>query len=295
MTRLPLPTLAAATALLLACAPAASAQDGRGNPIETLIFPSQQVTLSAPIDAILKDVAVAEGEFVKKGALLATMDDRLQKIEVQKAELNANNVAPLEEAELILAEQQNELERAEDILDQEAGQEWEVRKARVRRDQAEVRVDNIREEQKINQAEVALQKQLLDQYDLLAPFDAVVLRRNAEPGATLQRGDEVVSLIKLHPLKAEAQIPVQYYDQLRVGQDYPFTDATLGFGEIRGELTFVAPLIDSASNTFRCVFEIDNPELTMPAGFEVFLNPADILAGAEAEARSADTSASAAD
>ena len=264
--------LTTALAASLLAAPALAAT----GPIEVLVFPSQQVTLSAPIDGILEEIPVEEGLTVKEGERVARMDDGMQRIEVVKAELNAANQAPLQEAALILEETQIRLERAQESMEKEAASEWEVRGAQVERDRAEVQRDNAVEVAKINQAEVTLQKELLEQYDLRAPFDGVVLRRSQEPGANLQRGDEIVSLIKLHPLKAEAHVPVEFYDQLVVGQQYPLTDATLGFDKLNAELIFIAPLIDSASNTFRVVFEIDNEDLSMPAGFEVFLSPQSI-------------------
>ena len=43
-------------------------------------------------------------------------------------------------------------------------------------------------------------------------------------------------------------------------------------GRIEGQLKYAAPVVDAATQTFRCVFTINNQDLRLPAGFSVRLD-----------------------
>ena len=80
-------------------------------------------------------------------------------------------------------------------------------------------------------------------------------------------------MVSLHPLRARIQLPIELYGRLRVGETYRLEpDFVISREKIPARLISLDPVIDSASRTFRCLFEIDNPEETLPAGFVVFLS-----------------------
>lgn len=249
-------------------------QSAAAEPIEGLVVPSKQVTLAAPLDGIVETLPFEENTPVTADDVVAKMDDRLQTVEVLKATVRAESQAALEEAELIREEMQIMLDRAEEALASNAASEWEVRRARLQRDQADASLRSTRDSMKLAEAEKQLQLEILAQHELHAPFDGRVLRRLVEPGATLQRGGEILVLIQLDPLEAELFMPLDYFGQLEEGKAYTLTaDRSITDAPLRARLKTVDPLIDSASRTFRCVFEIPNPDESLPVGFSVFFDP----------------------
>ncbi len=240
-------------------------------PVEGLVVPSKQVTLAAPLDGILESLPFEENQPVEAGAVVAKMDDRIQQVEVLKAKVRAESRAALEEAELVRDEMQIMLDRAEEALASNAASEWEVRRARLQRDQAIAKVASTQDGMKLAAAERDLQLEILAQHELHAPFDGRVLRTLVEPGATLQRGSEILVIVQLDPLEAELYMPLSMFGKLEAGADYTLrADPSITDAPLPATLKTIDPLIDSASRTFRCVFEIDNPDEKLPAGFSVF-------------------------
>ncbi|MEM1098049.1 MAG: efflux RND transporter periplasmic adaptor subunit [Planctomycetota bacterium] len=233
-------------------------------------MPSARVTLAAPLDGIVEQIPFDETQAVRAGDVVVKMDDAIQRVEVLKATVRVESEAALEEAELIQQEMQIMLDRAEDALARNAASDWEVRRARLQRDQAIASVQSTKDSMKLAQAELELQQEILAQHELKAPFDGLVLRRLVEPGATLQRGGEMLVLVKLDPLEAEVFMPIEAYGELQVGTAYQLApDPSISEQPLTGTLKTIDPLIDSASRTVRCVFEIPNPDGLLPAGFEV--------------------------
>ncbi len=272
------PLLACLVLAAFTLPPAASAER-----IQGLVDPSREVTLAAPLDGIVAELHCEEGDRVTEGQVLALMDDRLQQVEVEKAQLRAEAEAPLQEAEAVLAEQQITVERAEASLAGGAAGDWEVRRARLQRDQAAAALLDAQDQQKLAATELRLQKELLARHRVQSPFDGRVTRRLVEPGTNLQRGGDVLSLVSLKPLHARIYLPIEMFGRLKVGETYPLEpDFVISTQTIRAKLIAQDPVIDSASRTFRCLFEIDNADEALPAGFVVFLDTDDVPAAASA-------------
>lgn len=260
-------------ALLTACltlwAHAASAQRAEGT-----VQPSKEVVLNAPVAAVLGTMNVREGDRVGADEPLALMDDGLQQVAVKAALLEAESDTAIENAKLVLQDTQIQLDRIRESETRGAASEWEVRRAEL---QVKVEAANLKqtqEQQMLARVNLELERQRLKRYAVLAPFAGRVLRVAAQAGASLTQQDPILSLVALHPLEAVFHLPATSYGQLKTGKEYPL-DLTLELSEgkpITARLINIDPVIDPASQTFRVVFEIDNADESMPAGFPVYLS-----------------------
>jgi RND family efflux transporter MFP subunit len=238
---------------------------------EGVTRPSQQVRLSAPTDGIVAEVLVPEGAVVEAGQPLIQMDDEVQRLATESARLQAESTAQIERAEYALKESEILLDRIQQSFERDAASEWEVRRTALNRDQAAADLRLARDNQKLAQKRYELEIARLERYRLDAPFDGVVIRRMVEPGATVQREDELIMVVSRSPIRAEIHLPARVYGDLKVGSRYRLIGSTPAPEQLVGELTVVDALIDPASQTFRCLFEIDNPDGSIPAGFVVRL------------------------
>ncbi len=261
--------------LVPACAALAHAQadapSWRPDDLTGIARPSHQVTLTAPLDGVLDEILVSEGDDVTAGQTVARMDDGIQRAAVEVARLRAESTGEMRQAELSLAEAQILVDRYTQAYEKDAASDWEVRRAELQRDQAAARRDGLREQRQQARANLALELARLERHRINVPFDGRVVREAAEPGATLARGDSVLIIIALDPLEAELHLPAALYGQLQSGDK-----VTLEAGEpVNRDLTATVkitdPVIDPASRTFRCMFTIDNADKQMPAGFTVQL------------------------
>lgn len=241
------------------------------NNCEGLIVPSRRVQLNAPMTGILAEVIVEEGDAVAQGQVLARMDDRLQQLTVEAARQRAASEADVQRTAATLAEMQIMLERAQEVYEADAASEWEVRRARLQRDQAKAEHQAAIEARELAQTNLKLEEQKLAQHRVVAPFDGRVVRIEAEGGGTLTQRDPILSLVALDPLEAEIYMPVTLYGELKPNASYRLHAEAPIHAELVGELIVLDPVIDSASRTFRCIFRIANPDSTLPAGATVRL------------------------
>ncbi|MCC7407005.1 MAG: efflux RND transporter periplasmic adaptor subunit [Phycisphaeraceae bacterium] len=261
-------TLLAATLALLPGQTTAPLENQR---LEGLALPVKQVTLSAPMPGIVAELRVDEGDRVEQDQVLAVMDDRVQKVTVEGTRLQAQSTAEVRKAELARDEAQIMLERLEEAHANDAASDWEVRRLEVQRNQAEAEVVAAREAKDIAQVRLRLEEQRLSLYYIRAPFSGVIIRRIVEAGVTATTETQILSMAQLDSLEAPIFLPVEIYGQLRQGWTYDLTALAPVNRTIKGRLKLIDPVIDPASKAFRCVFEIENANLSLPAGFTVRL------------------------
>ncbi|MCC7204373.1 MAG: efflux RND transporter periplasmic adaptor subunit [Phycisphaeraceae bacterium] len=239
--------------------------------LEGLALPVKQVTLSAPMPGIVADLRVDEGDRVEQDQVLAVMDDRVQKVTVEGTRLQAESTAEIRKAELARDEAQIMLERLEEAHANDAASDWEVRRLQVQRDQAEAELVAAREAKDIAQVRLRLEEQRLSLYYIRAPFSGVIIRRIVEPGVTATTETQILSMAQLDELESPIFLPVEIYGQLKQGWTYELMALAPVNRTIRARLKLIDPVIDPASKAFRCVFEIENADLSLPAGFTVRL------------------------
>ncbi len=283
----PRPALLAALLLLAVLLPVTLAQESRvremantpgGEAVvrfEGLLRPSKRVLLNAPRDGVLAELTVAEGARIAEGAVLASMDDRLQALRVEAAQLQAQSDAEVRSAALAVEDATITLERQREAFNKGAASDWEVRRAELELGRATVEGEAAAERRALAEVQLRLEQQALDEHKLTAPFDARVVRIAAERGATLTRQDPVMELVDLRELHAEVYIPIERFPELEVGRVYPLELAVAGWDaserRVTGRLRNAEPVSDPASRSFRGVFIVDNSKGRIPSGVPVVL------------------------
>lgn len=234
-----------------------------------VVRPSRQVTLTAPVSGILEELTVELGDRVEEGDLLMRMDDGLQALVVASAKLQSESDIELKAETLAKEEAGIMYERAAEAFRNKAASEWEVRRAKLQLEQAEASVTAAGEKRELAKVNLKLEEEKLRRYRLTAPFKAIIDEVNTEEGATLGTQDKILTLINLDPLEAELYLPASMHGKVRIGESYTLQTDQPGLGPFKGKVTFVSQNLDFASQTFRCVMEIPNPDWKHPAGFMV--------------------------
>lgn len=237
-----------------------------------IVKPTRYVVLRAEaVGQVIPGELAAEGEARSAGELIARLADRGQAEAVALAQMRSESDLSVRRAVEAVNELQLRLEQAKDMVKQDAGTDWEVRQARVQLELSKIDLAIAKQDRDAAALQFDLEQARLERFALKAPFDGRVMKLEAQPGATVDQGDPVAVFASLTELKAELFLPVARYGQMEVGQRYELqAGAPVGRG-LRAELKWVDPMIDPASQTFRCVFAIDNSDLSLPAGFLVWL------------------------
>lgn len=159
------------------------------------LMPDEEVDLSFEASGKIIDINFTEGSSVKKGQLLAKVND--SQLQAQLARLEAQ--MPLAEDRVF---RQNALLQR-DAVSKEAYEQVKTELATLHAD-----IENVK-------ASIAMT-------ELRAPFDGVIGLRQVSTGAYASPTTVIAKLTKITPLKVEFAVPERYARQIRKGSNLTF-------------------------------------------------------------------------
>jgi RND family efflux transporter MFP subunit len=185
---------------------------------------SQRVELSTPVSGVVKAVNVQVGDQVRKGQVLLSLDSTTYQASVAETESAITRYkAETEEAK-------RDLDRVQDLHERTVVATAEL-------DQAKLRLVKSQSMLAEAQAHLRQDRKALDDTLLRAPFDAVVILRDAEPGLSVAAGLEprmLLTLAKSGEMIARINLPSPQIDKLKTGQTVTVTVAGTNYtGKIK--------------------------------------------------------------
>ena len=244
----------------------------------------------------LISIQVEEGDTVKKGALLARIDDGDPKLASKRAELelesaraDAENAVRVQLAQKTLELAKSELARGERTRDlfENAITDEEIERRRLKVDRAELEVRQSEHEARQAQIHARLSDNALqlanrqvERCRIIAPLSGVVVQINRRAGEWVQPGDAVLRIVRLDRLRAEGFLKASQLTLVKPGQAVSLR-TKLGNGQEKtfpGVLTFISPEIIAADNRVRVWAEVQNKDLMLRPGMR-----ASLLIDADAE------------
>lgn len=213
---------------------------------------SQRVELAAPASGVVQAVHVNVGDRVKKGQTLLTLDAAAYSAGV--AEAQAEVVRAEEEAR----DAKRNLDRVQELYNRTVIALTELEQAQVRQVRAKTQVDGAKAKLAANQ------KQLRDAA-VRAPFDALVLVRQAEPGQTVAsqfQPQTLFALARAGEMVARGKASLAQVEKLKVGdavtvevnkQSYSGKIKTLGLEPVgeKGDVGYPVDVLFSTKEVLR--------------------------------------------
>ena len=229
------------------------------------------VEITSQADGVVRSVAVEEGDFVRKGSLLASLDDRDLQIDLALAEQRlAQTKAQRESAEIRrekadtqIRNQRADLERNEEALAEGLVSDTEVAAMRHRLDDllhdqrveaATVRERNHRIEEL--ESEIRKVKLLISRTRIVAPFSCRVTERAVELGQTVRNSDKLFKVGVFTPLFADVHLAEQDSQRVRPEQKAVIRMSTDGGEEVKGRVVRVSPVVDDSTGTVKVTTEL---------------------------------------
>ena len=253
--------------LLLALPATARAEEVRG-----AVRPVHVADLAPLIDGTVEEIAVREGARVRRGDVLLRMNDDVQQARVVLARTSAEATGEIRQAEAALAEAQAVAARTAAAASRGAATPQELGQAQARAATARAAVQAATERRAVEERRLATEIAVAAQYAIRAPFDGEVTRIEVAPGASLSRTDHPLTVADLSMLEAVLFVPARLVHLLHEGDMLTLHLGAPVGRDVQARLRHIDPQMEGGSARFRCVFVIDNPGSTMPAGMEARLD-----------------------
>lgn len=239
-----------------------------------LALASKRVELKSSVPGRIDELMVEDLDAVTAGQDVARIDDAEPRVRVERARLAAETTTAIEMAELEVEATAHQVKKLTE-LDRSASS-WERKQAEIALKQAEVRVKLEQEAHDLAQLDLSYAEAILDDYRMRAPFNGRVIRVLVEAGVSVEIDNPLMIVAQLDPLEAHLYLPLEWFDRLKRGDRYYLAAGAPVDGEVIGVVKNVDLEIDPASQTFRAVFTIDNPDERLPARFQITaLRPVD--------------------
>jgi len=194
----------------------------------------QGVTVSADLPGVIDAIAFESGRLVTQGTVLATLDTRQERAQLEAAEAQLN-LSRLN------------LERARGL--REGGV------------LSQADLDNALATQAQNEARVGEIKATIQRKTIRAPFSGILGIRHANLGQYLAAGDRIVSLQSLDPIYVNFSVPQQEVGRVKIGAGVR-VKAQGAAGpptELAGRVTALDSVVDEATRNVQVQATLPNP------------------------------------
>ena len=240
--------------VLTAALPAAAAES-----LEGFTEPFRVVNVATTETGVVAKVLVREGDLVKKGQELATLDSDLHLTLLAIAAEQMKGVGRLQSAKSELELQQNRLEKLTLLREKGHARQEEVERTRADVAIARSHVLSIQEDLAVRKLEHEKASLQLARRTIRAPLDGVVTKTIKSEGEFVAPNDPVlVTISKLDPLLANFSVPSGQLAAIRVGWEVEVVIEASG-KRVRGVVETISPVTDAGSGTVPIKVRLDNP------------------------------------
>ncbi|SHM63799.1 efflux RND transporter periplasmic adaptor subunit [Rhizobacter sp. OV335] len=216
------------------------------------------VDIRPQVASTITQVHIKEGQFVKAGELLFTLDARTDEVNVAKAQ------AQLEKDLASLADAQRQLTRSKDLLAQNFVSQSAV-------DSSQTLVEGSQAVVSSDRAALAAAKVALGYNRIVAPGAGRAGAINVFPGSSVQPATStLVTLTQIDPIAVGFNLPQRNLGEalrnLQSGRGVVTAVLPEGRGTLTGKLQFVDNNIDASSGTVKVKAVFDNRQQTLWPG-----------------------------
>jgi len=248
-------SVAVATASLLVSVSARGQETSQGPIVQGITKPYVHAKPGVNTFGTVFELPVKEGQQVKAGDILLRQDDRQERAELEKLELEAASNVRVEAADADLKIKQLQLTRVKELAANGNSSPFEVEDAQSKVIYADAQAKIARLELEKAKRDAEKQRVKVDQMNIKSPVNGRVESIDVAVGDTSDPQKPVMSVVQNDPLKVEFYLPVSQASKLKMGDDvqvrYPTEEQWLA-----AKVTFKSPFADAASDTQKIVLEM---------------------------------------
>jgi membrane fusion protein, multidrug efflux system len=231
------------------------------------IVVENQVELAAQRDGVVAEVLVETGASVRKGQLLARLDDRQLTADRDAAAAKARSTeADLKNWESGAKVAQAERDRSEQLWKANIIAKEQAEKTQYQYDATEFEVDRQREDMKFAQENLKSLELELEKTRITAPFDGVVARRYLHVGQEVTKNDHLFWISAVSPLRVKFALPESYLGRVHKGTELIVVTAATPGEAHEARVMLVSPVVDPSSDTIDVTAELRGSSTNLRPG-----------------------------
>lgn len=209
-------------------------------------LPDKQATLYSKVSGYLSRIAVDVGDRVKAGQFIA---------EIQSPEIDQQ----INTLKAGIENKQKILQRTKDLADQGFFSRQSL--------------DNAQTDVNISQSQLSELRTVSRFRVLNAPFDGIITRRFADPGALVQNAATnqtsalpIVTIADTRKLKVSVYVEQAEAPNVKPGQEAEIVDAANAARKVKGQISRISGELDARTRTLLAEVDFDNKDGTFVAG-----------------------------
>jgi len=193
----------------------------------------QEAQIIAKAQGLVKDIYIEEGDFVKEGEILASLEDSELLLLLKQAELKTDNA-------------RREHLRGKEMFQNQLMSEEEFEKLKYQNEAAETE----KEVAKLNYKYTKIR----------APFTGKITERMIKKGQHVKLQDHLFSIADFDPLVAKLYLPEKEVNRFKTGQKAYITPDANPDKRLVGTVARISPIVDPQTGTVKVTVDVDETQ-----------------------------------
>ena len=229
----------------------------------------RRATVSSKVTGKVLEVFIEEGQSVKKGQVLARLDDAQMRaaLDVARAQLTASERSAAED-EARLREADRQYKRLEQLVNEKVVGRAEVDTAQSAVESLTARIALVKQQVEVAKKQVAALETDLADTVVRAPFDGVAISKDAQPGEMISPVSAgggftrtgIGTIVDMSSLEIEVDVSEQYINRVKAGQPVEAILDAYPDWRIPAHVITTVPTADRQKATVRVRLGFDRPE-----------------------------------
>ena len=224
--------------------------------------------IRSPVDGLIQRVHVDRGQTVRRGQLLATLDDSVERVAAEGARHRAGMLGAVQAGESRVTATSRKLERVQELIASKFLSAQALDDAQNEKRLAEAELVEARDARRLAEIEFNRQSAIIQLKSVRSPVNGVVIERLLNTGELSEAGvgrRPILKLAEIDVLHVEVLLPAEAWSQVKVGLAGEVQPA-IGGGTHRARVAVVDRILDAGSGTFGVRLELPPPGHAIPAG-----------------------------
>jgi len=260
--RLPFHVYGLAVALLAAIS---SIARGEGRVVRSpefgdgIVLPAADITIRAKTTGEIMRLNVEEGDRVEKGDTLAVLDNEINEIQLEQAQNTLKSQVDIQRAEAIRRRAEIELQRNDELYKKNIISEQDIENYRINLKLAEIDVNKEHEAKTQQELAVRARKKELADTQIRSPISGAVVKVLKHQGEIIEQLEDLLEIVNADEVLVQFDLPVEELPRVRLGTKAEVRVEVLSEEKFLGVVSYVSPVVDPRSRTFRVKIKVPNP------------------------------------